>query len=119
MKLSFRTQSLFVLIRLADGHIPVWQLIARIGCILRWLVQDRKCSCNARRGWFRSRRQPFLMLEMHKFLRHGNIDELIQRDALFERKILGYPPHGGHEPEREFTDYAFPLIRWHDEILPF
>jgi hypothetical protein len=56
---------------------------------------------------------------MHNLLRHGNIDELIERDTLFERKILGYPPHGGHQPEREFTDYAFPLIRWHDEILPF
>jgi len=59
------------------------------------------------------------MLEMHKLLCHGNIDELIERDTLFKRKILGYPPHGWHEPEREFTDYAFPLIRWHDEILPF
>jgi hypothetical protein len=56
---------------------------------------------------------------MHNLLGHGNIDELIQRDTFFERKILGYPPHGWHEPEREFTDYAFPLIRWHDEILPF
>ena len=59
------------------------------------------------------------MLEMHNLLRHSNIDELIERDTLFERKIFGPPPHGGHEPEREFTDYALPLIRWHDEILPF
>jgi hypothetical protein len=59
------------------------------------------------------------MLEMHNLLRHSNIDELIQRDTFFERKILGYPPHGGHEPEREFTDYSLSLISWHDEIPLF
>ena len=119
MKLSFRTQSLFVFIRLADGRIAVWQLIARIRCILACMVQDRKCSCNACRGWFRSSCQPFIVLEMHNLLGHGNIDELIQRDTFFERKILGNPPNGWHEPERKFSDYALPLIRWHDEILHF
>jgi len=44
MSPSFRVQSLFVFIRLADGQITVWQLIAGIGCILSGLVQDRKCS---------------------------------------------------------------------------
>ena len=119
MKLSFRTQSLFVLICLADGHVTVWQLIARIGRILSWPVQDRKRSCNACRSGFRSSCQPFIVLEMHNLLGHGNIDELIQRDTFFERKILGYPPHGGHEPERELTDYTLPLISGHDEIPPF
>jgi hypothetical protein len=56
---------------------------------------------------------------MNNLLRHGNVDELIERDTLFERKILGYPPHGGHQPEREFTDYSLSLISWHDEIPPF
>ncbi len=83
MKLSFCTQSLFVFIRLADGYVPVWQLIAWIGCILSWLVQDRERSCNACRSWFRPSCQPFIVLEMHKLLCHGNIDELIKRDTLF------------------------------------
>jgi hypothetical protein len=59
------------------------------------------------------------MLEMYQLLCHGNIDELIQRDTLFLRKIFGHPPYGWHEPEREFTDYVLPLISWHDEIPSF
>src|ERR1035437_10087018 len=115
----FSAQSLFVFIRLTDGHITGWQLIARIRRILSWPVQDRKCSRDARRSWFRSRCQPFIVLEMYQLLCNGNIDELIQRDTLFQRKIFGRPPDGWHEPEREFIDYALSLIRWHDEIPLF
>jgi hypothetical protein len=52
--------------------------------------------------------KPILMLKMSEFFRHGDIDELVERNAFFQREILRNPTHRGHEPERKFV---------HDNLL--
>jgi len=44
-------------------------------------------------------RQPFLMLKMSEFFRYGKVDEMVERNALLLRKILGHTANGGHQPE--------------------
>jgi hypothetical protein len=56
------------------------------------------------------------MLKMGELLRHGDIDELVERDAFFQREILRNPTHRGHEPERKFVHDNFLLACGHTFI---
>jgi hypothetical protein len=49
------------------------------------------------------------MLKMSELFGHGNVDELVERNALLLRVVLRYPAHGGHETERKLAHSNFLL----------
>lgn len=58
-------------------------------------------------------RQPFFVLQMSKFFSHGDVNELIERNALTLRDMLRHFPDGWHKSKRKFTHDNLLLACWH------
>jgi hypothetical protein len=59
------------------------------------------------------------MLKMSELFGHGNVDELVERNAFLLREVLRYPAHGGHEPEGKLAHGDFLLTHRHKLYLLF
>jgi hypothetical protein len=66
----------------ADRFISFREFVVGSRSIACRTVKDLEYSRKASLILFRPARQPFVMLKVRKFLSHGDIDELVQRNAL-------------------------------------
>ena len=93
----------------AEGYIVVRKLIFLLGCMACRSVENLQNLGDGVARWLRTACEPVLMLKMGKLLRHSDIDELVERDTLLPREILGNLTDRRHQPERKLAHDNFLL----------